>query len=668
MGGVGQDSDTFSVEESITEDTPMLSPVTEELDSPTIPPRRHRTQVSVEVHRDPSSDNTCGGGRNCSPPHARTSFVAHSVPRLKRNPKHSLSLEATGPPVERWPPRDTRRARSYEEEHYRPHVLSSYDISPREYYDRLEITQFNRGPFYSADYDLMSEVSILSGRRRWLCYNDMGSFEDVAEEHLGLLPMSVLGDVEVTAALVETSSQGTANGRHKSRDLWNLRKTFEEEEDFSDTVRMEDMMSPEDSHSAEERDQAASYTTSFESNTEIVTEGEVSSDQHSSEDTVIRKASSSLLCPGYENRRQTYRSILSKRLKRTGRSTSADNSFDSIETIETDGDVSESSRQEFTTTSFESTTDNTDSTGDSQIHRLQQMRGDSGYKSLETQQSQQQAQLTPPRSLKKQIHFALDHESIDKDGSKSVSKIFSNEPVYTRHSVEAPETYRKRNCRKAHFERRSGKTASKKRREYRAERQVVQYVRESTNEPETDSRSDQPSGDSFDETQSQSPKKQSLFSRFLRRHSTDGNKRQTLARDYSVDEKTDALFNEFVRYDPSLDVKGVGAFSLKRIPPKSSPSHRSKLHPKQTDSGLSPGGGQRRHERLGPYIRSASLGSDSSAGSMQRRLSPQDSIEEEYPNLETGEGYRRFSAVEWRDSKMQDIPIIRLPEDGSAEV
>lgn len=35
------------------------------------------------------------------------------------------------------------------------------------------------------------------------------------------------------------------------------------------------------------------------------------------------------------------------------------------------------------TTSFESTTDNTDSTSEIHIHRLQQLRADSGYRSLE---------------------------------------------------------------------------------------------------------------------------------------------------------------------------------------------------------------------------------------------------------------------------------------------
>jgi len=69
-------------------------------------------------------------------------------------------------------------------------------------------------------------------------------------------------------------------------------------------------------------------------------------------------------------------------------SAKADNSFDSVAT---DVDRSSSSHNEVTTTSIESSTTaaSTDSTSDSRTqHKLAQMRGDdSGYKSLETQQS-----------------------------------------------------------------------------------------------------------------------------------------------------------------------------------------------------------------------------------------------------------------------------------------
>ena len=663
IGSIGTDSpgvDSVSINEGVGETTPMLSLVKEELNTPLVRGNPHRTEVAVEVHRDPSngvnsghSKNAVGGGgcvvnrRTYSSPRPLPIKSTSLVPRLWHNTRQSLSLDVVNAHTHRWGPVDKRRAKSYEAGPYRP--PPAYNIPPRDNYDRLEITQFSRGPFYSADFDLMSEDGS-SEVKSTVRYNDTGSYEEVNEAHL-------FSD----SPNMEAGYIPTVNGGRKYRDLWSLRRTFEEEEDFSDTIRMEDM-SPEE-HSAEDREQAASYTTSFESNTEVVTEGEQSSEQHSSEDTVIRNATSDLLGPGYENRRQTYCSILSKRLHRSEPPTSADNSFDSVETIETDGDASESSRHEMTTTSFESTTDNTDSTGDSQAHKLQQMRGDSGYKSLETQNSQQQQQVTPPRCSKKQIHFALDHESIEKDGSKSVAKIFSDEPVYTRHSVEAPETYGRRHSKKFV---RNGRTASKKRREYRAERQVI-HVRESTIEPDTDSRSDQPSGDSFEE--SQTSRKQSLFSRFLRRHSTDSNKRQ-LSRDYSVDEKTDALFNEFTRHDPALEQKGASTVSMRRISQRL-PAARPKLHRKQTDptSGTS-SVYHDRCERLSPSMRSASLGSDSSAGSLPRRLSPQDSIEEEYlktENSKTWRSCRRPASLEKTDYRIHDVPIICLPEEGSAD-
>lgn len=84
-------------------------------------------------------------------------------------------------------------------------------------------------------------------------------------------------------------------------------------------------------------------------------------------------------------RRQTYVSAFSSNRSRR----SADGtSFDSVSAA--DVDASESSHCEVTTTSVESstTTASTDSTGDARSsHKLNQMRDDSGYKSLETQQS-----------------------------------------------------------------------------------------------------------------------------------------------------------------------------------------------------------------------------------------------------------------------------------------
>ena len=72
----------------------------------------------------------------------------------------------------------------------------------------------------------------------------MGSLEDVNEERLELLD-ELLGVGE--EAIVNL---GRPHGAIKYRELWSLRATLEEEEDFSDTLRMEDMMSPEEEEDA----------------------------------------------------------------------------------------------------------------------------------------------------------------------------------------------------------------------------------------------------------------------------------------------------------------------------------------------------------------------------------------------------------------------------------
>jgi hypothetical protein len=391
---------------------------------------------------------------------------------------------------------------------------------------------------------------------------------------------------------------------------------LEEEEDFSDTIRMEDMTSPEEQSTEEHI--ATSVTTSFESNTELSIDA-------SSDETVIRRVPGNLLHPNYESRGQKYRSILSRRLRHidgpsVGHSTSQDNSFDSIETMETDGDISDTSRPEVTTTSFESTTDNTDSTGECANNKLQQMQRDSGYKSLESQQSQSQTN-SMAKAPKKQIHFVLDHDHGDDDERVSNGTTSPDAREDKFHRRQPPRTG------KPYFERRSAKTASKKRREYRGDRQVApildsalhSFQDSSIHEHETDSRSDQPSGDSFDD--GITPKKFSLLNRFARSQSKE-KRVSSLSRDFSMDEKTNVLYNEFIRFDPMLE---PGSTGVRRSPRMHS---RARLQRKHTDGSLELHE-RGRFERLTPRKRSTSLGSDSSGGSL-RRLSPQDSIEEEF--------------------------------------
>ena len=150
-------------------------------------------------------------------------------------------------------------------------------------------------------------------------------------------------------------------------------------------------------------------------------------------------------------------------------------SFDSGDTCTTD----ESSRQGAPTTSFESSTDGTDASG-SRGPKLHQFRDDSGYKSIETV------------------------------------------PVPAAHAARGDDVGATRGgpTKSRSLEGRNGKTASRRRRDYRRERHPIGV--------------ETARGPSSDDTQ------------------VSANSRRRVSRDYSIDEHTDAIFNEFMRYDPAL--------------------------------------------------------------------------------------------------------------------
>ena len=153
-------------------------------------------------------------------------------------------------------------------------------------------------------------------------------------------------------------------------------------------------------------------------------------------------------------------------------------SFDSGDTCTTD----ESSRQGAPTTSFESSTDGTDASG-GRGPKLHQFRDDSGYKSIET--------VPVPAA-----HAAAARDDVGATrGGATKSR-----------SLDGG---------------RNGKTASRRRRDYRRERHPI-----------GDETARAPASDDT--------------------HVSAANSRRRVSRDYSIDEHTDAIFNEFMRYDPAL--------------------------------------------------------------------------------------------------------------------
>lgn len=199
---------------------------------------------------------------------------------------------------------------------------------------------------------------------------------------------------------------------------------------------------------------------------------------------------------------------------------STEKSFDSFDTTTTDGArSSDSSRVEVTTTSFESSTTNelTDSS-ESSAKRLQmrQNKDDSGYKSIE---NQQQTSLTRGASQGKE------QTSPEEEQSSAI--------VSTHYS----------------------RTVSKRRRDFQNRHFVPPNLITSCSSFELETTDSNPyMSDSFDEPGSANvTNRYSVFFRMFHTNSRYGKRRQHIPRDYSVDEKTDALFREFTRYDPQFE-------------------------------------------------------------------------------------------------------------------
>ncbi|KAK7788640.1 hypothetical protein R5R35_008275 [Gryllus longicercus] len=293
-------------------------------------------------------------------------------------------------------------------------------------------------------------------------YNDTGSLEEVNLEQM--VEYYVDDDLSLSPEVDHESL------RMQYRQIWELRATLEEDEDLSDPgiittkaasdTEMESQISRSSPDQSPEMEMPTSHTTSFESNTEPLLEeagglwacaaaaaaaaaaaGAAQATGAGAGAAAAAATSAALQLPSYESRRQTYRNVLSWRLRHlesrrhqvataavteagsaaansaattaaaavatvaatasSGRQPSLeDTSFDSVETADTEGSSTDASRLEQATTSFESTTDNTDSAGDSQAHRLQQLRADSGYRSLENPPA------APPKLSRRQLPLA----------------------------------------------------------------------------------------------------------------------------------------------------------------------------------------------------------------------------------------------------------------------
>ncbi|CAN8004340.1 unnamed protein product [Ixodes hexagonus] len=320
-------------------------------------------------------------------------------------------------------------------------------------------------------------------------YNDIGSRETVHHEEdslssPGLSPESDDGE----------NSEDPETVRMQYRQLWELRATFEEEET---TDCVEDLSSG--SHGV------AARLCNDEDDDDRPPGGFSTSLESEAADDPARTLNLSS-----DVRRQNYKVLLARRLHRKTES-SADNSFDSMET---DCSSTDASRTEggVTTSSFDSTTDNTD--GDGQLghqSRLQQMKADSGYRSMESTNGNKPAKLSRKNVLAGQ-----------EGGSTRRSSALR----------------KRRQLEGAHGQASSDDGASAS-------------AAAGTPADVSESPSDQQESSYYDVHG-----KMSVFHRFFRssrRSSRSSSSKRILLRDYSIDYRSDQLFRKFSSQDPVED-------------------------------------------------------------------------------------------------------------------
>ncbi len=244
----------------------------------------------------------------------------------------------------------------------------------------------------------------------------------------------------------------------------------------------------------------------------------------------MKTPSSNMLLPVASSgswKRQSYRSIaMNSRLRRQNGPTGIplqqspqqpQSSFDSIDTIETSS--TEASRMDHVTTSFESSA--TDSTNGPEVtiqpsvsHRMLALRNDSGYRSLESA-------VVPAPRLTKTLATALSLSEDDMNDQRTEASSTMTEPqCQCRSQVlhdEKCERYKPivfARCTRYGMKTRSSST--------------------STSHP------------------SVHPATGWRHQQRIQQHQS----QQFLTRDYSIDERTDAIFREFSRCDPVYDASG----------------------------------------------------------------------------------------------------------------
>ncbi|XP_076355801.1 uncharacterized protein LOC143249578 isoform X3 [Tachypleus tridentatus] len=288
-----------------------------------------------------------------------------------------------------------------------------------------------------------------------------------------------------------------------------------------------------------------------------------------SRESLVKITNNLLHVSSYESRRHSYQNLLARRLERRYASdpvqpvtNSTDNSLDSMET---EGSSTDISRTEGYTTSMDSTTtDNTDSTGDGQSHMLQQMKADSGYKSMSVDGNGK-----PPKLSRKQIQLAIDedtvtvHDSILHKDSLSVNGVPEiKEPMKSLGSSLEEQVKRKVVSNKERLlscnrgsttwgesDRKKIKSAFKKRRQYVKSRHDPEALSDGALQWHIGSFSD---FQSVSDNRENVREKSSVFHRFFRSNRLHFDR--FLMRDYSVDEKSDTLFREFARSDPVYEM------------------------------------------------------------------------------------------------------------------